>query len=89
MKNHKVIDQESSGVNRRGFIAKSIFAGAGLATLAASQNELSAQTGGESAQRSDEKPGRRRLGKLEVSAVGMGVQNMHRRYETRYRTGRK
>ena len=27
-------------------------------------------------------PGRRRLGKLEVSAVGMGVQNMHRKYET-------
>jgi aryl-alcohol dehydrogenase-like predicted oxidoreductase len=27
-------------------------------------------------------PGRRRLGKLEVSSVGIGVQNMHRRYET-------
>ena len=27
-------------------------------------------------------PGRRRLGKLEVSAVGMGVQNMARKYET-------
>jgi aryl-alcohol dehydrogenase-like predicted oxidoreductase len=27
-------------------------------------------------------PGKRKLGKLEVSAVGMGVQNMHRRYET-------
>ena len=26
--------------------------------------------------------GRRRLGKLEVSSVGIGVQNMHRRYET-------
>src|SRR4026207_1983185 len=30
----------------------------------------------------DAAPGRRRLGKLEVSALGMGVQNMHRRYET-------
>jgi aryl-alcohol dehydrogenase-like predicted oxidoreductase len=28
------------------------------------------------------KPGRRRLGKLEVSSVGLGVQNMSRRYET-------
>jgi aryl-alcohol dehydrogenase-like predicted oxidoreductase len=27
-------------------------------------------------------PGRRRLGKLEVSSVGIGVQNMSRRYET-------
>ena len=27
-------------------------------------------------------PGRRRLGKLEVSSVGMGVQNMARKYET-------
>ena len=27
-------------------------------------------------------PGRRRLGTLEVSSVGLGVQNMHRRYET-------
>jgi aryl-alcohol dehydrogenase-like predicted oxidoreductase len=28
------------------------------------------------------KPGRRRLGHLEVSSIGLGVQNMHRRYET-------
>jgi aryl-alcohol dehydrogenase-like predicted oxidoreductase len=27
-------------------------------------------------------PGRRRLGRLEVSSIGLGVQNMHRRYET-------
>ena len=27
-------------------------------------------------------PGRRRLGKLEVSSIGLGVQNMRRRYET-------
>ena len=87
MKNHKAIDQESNGVNRRSFIAKTIFAGAGLAALAASQNEVSAQTGGQSTQRTGEKLadpllGRRRLGKLEVSAVGLGVQNMSRKYET-------
>jgi hypothetical protein len=85
MKNHKAIDQESNGINRRSFVAKTIFAGAGLAALAASQNEVSAQTSG---QRSGEKlaadplPGRRRLGKLEVSSVGLGVQNMSRKYET-------
>ena len=27
-------------------------------------------------------PGRRRLGRLEVSSIGIGVQNMSRRYET-------
>lgn len=32
--------------------------------------------------RSTESLGKRKLGKLEVSSVGMGVQNMHRRYDT-------
>jgi aryl-alcohol dehydrogenase-like predicted oxidoreductase len=85
MKNHEAIDQESNGINRRGFIAKTIVAGAGLAALATSQNETSAQT---EAQRTGQKsaadsvPGRRRLGQLEVSSVGLGVQNMSRKYET-------
>lgn len=47
MKNRKAIDQESNGVDQRGFIAKTIFAVAGLAVLAASQNEVSAQTAGQ------------------------------------------
>ena len=86
MKNNQSIDQESNGINRRSFIAQTIFAGAGLAAVAA-QNEVSAQTGGQSTQRTGEKlgdplPGRRRLGKLEVSSVGLGVQNMSRKYET-------
>ena len=38
-------DSESNGINRRSFIAKTIFAGAGIAALAASQNQASAQTG--------------------------------------------
>jgi hypothetical protein len=41
--------QENEGTSRRGFIAKTLFAGAGLAAsslaLAASQNQASAQTG--------------------------------------------
>jgi len=32
--------------------------------------------------REDVRPGRRRLGRLEVSSVGLGVQNMSRKYET-------
>ena len=84
MKNHKAIHQDSNGTTRRSFIEKTIFAGVGVAALAASQHQASAQ----SVKRKNTKSasnasvGRRRLGKLEVSAVGLGVQNMHRRYET-------
>jgi aryl-alcohol dehydrogenase-like predicted oxidoreductase len=77
MKNKEAIAQESKGINRRGFIAETIFAGAGLATLAALRSEVNAQTEGQSTQRA-----RRRLGTLEVSSVGLGVQNMSRKYET-------
>jgi len=88
MKNKEAIDQESNGFNRRNFIAKTIFAGAGLATLTASQNVVSAQIGEQSTKRTGEKlavnslPVLRRLGKLEVSSIGLGVQNMSRKYET-------
>jgi len=82
MKNKQSIDQETDGINRRSFIAQTVFAGAGLAAVAA-QNAASAQTGRQSTQRTDAKLGdTRRLGKLEVSSVGMGVQNMHRKYDT-------
>jgi aryl-alcohol dehydrogenase-like predicted oxidoreductase len=84
MKSKEAIDQESIGVDRRSFIEKTIFAGVGSLALAASQNEASAQTGTRNNTKSaaNSSIGRRRLGKLEVSAVGLGVQNMHRRYET-------
>jgi aryl-alcohol dehydrogenase-like predicted oxidoreductase len=35
-----------------------------------------------SAQQNGPRPGRRKLGQLEVSEIGMGVQNMSRKYET-------
>jgi len=84
MKNKEAIDQEGNGINRRSFIEKTIFAGAGLAALAASQHQASAQTVKQNNTKSAANSSieRRRLGKLEVSAVGLGVQNMHRRYET-------
>lgn len=84
MKNKEATDQESNGVDRRSFIAKTISAGVGSLALAASQNEARAQTGTRNNTKSaaSSSIGRRRLGKLEVSAVGLGVQNMHRRYET-------
>jgi aryl-alcohol dehydrogenase-like predicted oxidoreductase len=84
MKNKEAIDQESNRVDRRSFIGKTIFAGAGLAALAASQHQASAQTVKRNNTKSaaNSSVGRRRLGNLEVSALGLGVQNMHRRYET-------
>jgi aryl-alcohol dehydrogenase-like predicted oxidoreductase len=82
MRNKQSIDQASNGINRRSFITQTIIAGAGLAAVAA-QNAASAQTGGQRTQRTGEKLGDpRRLGKLEVSSVGLGVQNMSRKYET-------
>src|SRR5256885_16406234 len=80
-------DQERNDINRLNFIAKTIFAGASLAAgslaLAASQNQASAQT----EKRNNTKSAAnssvgRRLGKLEVSSVGLGVQNMSRKYTT-------
>ena len=86
-------DPEKYDINRRSFIAKTILAGAGVAAgsvgLAASQNQASAQTvrrknepANNTKVASGPLPGRRRLGTLEVSAVGLGVQNMSRKYET-------
>jgi aryl-alcohol dehydrogenase-like predicted oxidoreductase len=85
--------QENEGTSRRGFIARTLFAGAGLAAgslaLAASQNQASGQTGKRKNERANNTKvatnpliGRRRLGRLEVSSVGLGVQNMSRKYET-------
>ncbi len=86
-------NQENEGVSRRGFIARMSLVGAGLAAASlpwgASQNQASAQTGKRKNQRASNtkaatKPsiGRRRLGRLEVASIGMGVQNMSRKYET-------
>jgi len=77
-------NQENEGTSRRGFLAKTLFAAAGSLALAASQSQASAQTGKQNNAKTNANTslGRRRLGKLEVSAIGMGVQNMHRRYET-------
>lgn len=75
---------ETNGVDRRSFMKKTLAAGAGVAAWPASPENAAAQRSRQNSGRGDKDaaPGRRRLGKLEVSAVGMGVQNMHRRYET-------
>lgn len=68
-------------INRRNFLSKTILAGAGMAVTALPAKGAAAAEESESIT-TVLKPRKRRLGKLEVSAVGMGVQNMHRRYET-------
>src|SRR6185369_16333006 len=84
MKNKEATGQESNGVDRRSFIATTIFAGVGSLALAASRTEASTQTGTRNNTKStaNSSIGRRSLGKLEVSSVGLGVQNMSRKYET-------
>src|SRR5688572_2583825 len=69
--------QESPGSSRRDFIAKTLFAGAGLAALAAAKGESTAQTTRDT--RANAKPigsARRKLGSLEVSPLGLGCMSM-------------
>jgi aryl-alcohol dehydrogenase-like predicted oxidoreductase len=82
-------NQENGDTNRRNFIAKTLFAVAGSLAFAGSQNQTSAQTGKRKNERTNStkiaansSPGRRKLGTLEVSSIGLGVQNMSRKYET-------
>ena len=65
----------SERVSRRGLLGA---AGAGV--IAASLGAASASTAAPPAAQRD--GARRRLGSLEVSSVGLGVQNMHRTYQT-------
>lgn len=62
--------------NRRRFL------GAGLGVAAAAFVPHAAAAQGQGPAPAASRDGRRRLGRLEVSAVGLGVQNMSRKYET-------
>jgi aryl-alcohol dehydrogenase-like predicted oxidoreductase len=70
------------GTTRRSFLGM----GLGLtATPVVAPTRASQERGGEAGNAASQrsKPvGRRKLGKLDVSAVGLGVQNMSRKYET-------
>jgi aryl-alcohol dehydrogenase-like predicted oxidoreductase len=69
---------------RRNFLTKAALAGATVALssvpLVGSQSQATATTPGSGS--SSKLSGRRKLGSLEVSSVGLGVQNMSRKYET-------
>ena len=68
-------------MERRGFLGiAGTFAAAALFERTSSQ--LAAQTPGSSNNAAAQVSGRRRLGSLEVSSIGLGVQNMSRTYQT-------
>ena len=73
-------DRPASGLPRRHFLAR-LGAAAPLLAVGASAPAL-ARAEAAPPPRPASNPGRRMLGALEVSAVGMGVQNVARRYET-------
>jgi aryl-alcohol dehydrogenase-like predicted oxidoreductase len=83
MENAFIKNQNTGILDRRNFFKKSVLAGAGIAAITALPGGGKAQTTGQGDRlaRAD-KPGFRRLGKLEVSSVGIGVQNMSRTYQT-------
>jgi len=81
-------NSEKGRVNRRDFIVKTTLVGAGVVfgtkSLAAFQNDKKSNTTS-GIPKNITKPmeiGKRKLGALEVSSVGLGVQNMSRTYQT-------
>jgi hypothetical protein len=80
--NQRTTVQESSGLSRRDFIAKTMLVGGGLAVnslaCATSQNWSNSQaTSNNQGNKSESTLGeRRKLGTLEVSALGLGCMNM-------------
>jgi aryl-alcohol dehydrogenase-like predicted oxidoreductase len=81
--NDRQEEQRAALPDRRRFLAAG--AGVAAATLLNCTSHSDAapgvRTAAEIAQAAG-RPGRRRLGTLEVSSIGMGVQNMSRKYET-------
>ena len=81
--NNKSHEASGDAIGRRDFLAKAVLAGATVALSsvpsAASLPEASSSDAGVPA---SQVKSRRKLGALEVSSVGLGVQNMSRKYET-------
>lgn len=82
-KNDESRDGRADALGRRDFLTKTALAGAALALssarTAASQLQATSSGAGSPAPKLS---GRRKLGSLEVSSVGLGVQNMSRTYQT-------
>jgi aryl-alcohol dehydrogenase-like predicted oxidoreductase len=74
-------EQRRTEIGRRGFLG----AAGSLATvslLGGTNPQAAVQTTGSSSNSAAQVSGRRKLGSLEVSSVGLGVQNMSRTYQT-------
>lgn len=78
------IDKTKKGINRRDLFKTGLVlaGGAMLPTACTGPAKTSGTQAGISQKQVTEVKGRRKLGTLEVSSVGLGVQNMSRRYET-------
>src|SRR2546430_7858487 len=76
-------NEQNEALDRRNFIAKTVLAGAGMAAITALPGDSNAETirQGKTPAGAN-KPAFRKLGTLEVSSVGLGVQNMSRTYQT-------
>lgn len=77
-------NDQDGAIDRRGFLSRAAVAAGGAAAAAIFSGNVDAQskkpTNKDGAAKTE--LGNRKLGKLTVSSIGMGVQNMHRRYET-------
>lgn len=77
------INITKKGFNRRDlFKTGLVLAGGAMLPACTGPAKVSGAQGGASQNEATEVKGRRKLGTLEVSSVGLGVQNMSRRYET-------
>jgi len=80
---NKSREAQGDAVGRRDFLTKAVLAGAtvalGSVPSAASLHQASSSGAGGA---TSQAKGRRKLGTLEVSSIGFGVQNMSRKYET-------
>src|SRR2546421_7662223 len=76
-------NEQNEALDRRNFIAKTVLAGAGMAAITALPGDSNAEPirQGKTPAGAN-KPAFRKLGTLEVSSVGLGVQNMSRTYQT-------
>jgi aryl-alcohol dehydrogenase-like predicted oxidoreductase len=77
----------NKGISRRDFLTKTALTGAGLAAAQLAMAAPLYKSGeknasGNSTSKSTPVNERRKLGSLEVSGIGIGVQNMSRKYET-------
>ena len=82
-KNDKSLERRADAFGRRDFLTKTALAGAALALSSSPKavSQLRATPSGTGSP-ATKLSGRRKLGSLEVSSVGLGVQNMSRKYET-------